>query len=308
MIKQCTLSHPVRATGIGVHSRQKVLITLRPAPINTGIVFHRRDGDKVTEIPATIACVDPSIVMSTALHSEGEKVGTVEHLLSAFVGMGIDNAIVEVDAPELPIMDGSAAPFVFLIKSAGVVEQGAAKEFIRVKKEIKVSHRDSWASLKPFDGLRLCCELAYKHPAFATESSKSEVDFSTSSYYTAVSRARTFGFLADYERVKAMGYAAGSSLANSVVFDDYRVMNETGLRYTDECPRHKILDAMGDLFLVGGPILGDFYGYKSGHALNHKLAETLLADESAWEKVSFDSSEEAQHFGYVAWQGQQASS
>ncbi len=168
---------------------------------------------------------------------------------------------------------------------------------------MKVTHGDSWACLKPFNGFRLCCELSYDHPAFSEENSRSVIDFSTASYYTAVSRARTFGFLADYERVKEMGYAAGSSLANSVVFDDYRAINDAGLRYNDECARHKVLDAMGDLFLIGGPLLGDFYGYKSGHALNHKLSEALLADESAWEKISFDKPEEAAEFGYVVWQG-----
>jgi UDP-3-O-[3-hydroxymyristoyl] N-acetylglucosamine deacetylase len=250
-----------------------------------------------------MAHVNPQVVMSTALREldGGLQIGTVEHLLSAFAGLGIDNAIVEVDAPELPIMDGSSAPFVFLIQSAGVLEQSAAKKFIRVKKEVRVMSGDSWALLKPYNGLRLCCELSYEHPAFSDENSKSTIDFSTSSYYTAVSRARTFGFLADYERVKAMGYAAGSSLANSVVFDDYRVMNETGLRYTDECARHKVLDAIGDLFLIGGPLLADFYGYKSGHALNHKLVEALLTDESAWEALSFNKPEEAVQFGYLAW-------
>jgi UDP-3-O-[3-hydroxymyristoyl] N-acetylglucosamine deacetylase len=302
MVSQCTLAHSVRATGIGVHTRQKVLITLRPAPVNTGITFHQKLGDTTVKIPASLASVDGSVAMSTALRNEDNRVGTVEHLLSAFVGMGVDNAIVEVDAPELPIMDGSAAPFVFLIKSAGVAEQSEPKQFIRIKKEIKVTQGDSWASLKPFNGLRLCCELSYDHPAFSEENSTSTVDFATSSYYTAISRARTFGFLADYERVKAMGYAAGSSLANSVVFDDYRVINEGGLRYADECARHKILDAMGDLFLIGGPLLGDFYGYKSGHALNHKLSEVLLADESAWEKISFNTPEEAVGFGYPGWQ------
>jgi UDP-3-O-[3-hydroxymyristoyl] N-acetylglucosamine deacetylase len=299
MVNQCTLSHPVRATGIGVHTRQKVLITLMPAPANSGIVFRRRQGDKVTDIPATLVNVDSSIAMSTALQKDGDKVGTVEHLMSAFAGLGIDNAIVEVDAPELPIMDGSSAPFVFLIKSAGMQELAVPKQFIRIKKEVKVTRGDSWVQLKPYDGLRLTCELAYDHPAFSTENSKSSIDFSTSSYYTAVSRARTFGFLADYERVKALGYAAGSSLANSVVFDDYRVINDNGLRYNDECARHKVLDAMGDLSLVGGPILGDFYGYKSGHALNHELTRTLLADTSAWERISFSEPEEAAKFGLV---------
>ena len=301
MVNQCTLSHPVRATGIGVHTRQKVMIALQPAPVNTGILFRRRENDTIIDIPATLSHVDPSIVMSTALRKGDLQIGTVEHLLSAFAGLGIDNAIVEVDAPELPIMDGSSAPFVFLIQSAGVLEQPAAKQFIRIKKEVKVKCGDSWALLRPYNGLRLCCELSYDHPAFSDENSKATIDFSTSSYYTAISRARTFGFLADYERVKAMGYAAGSSLANSVVFDDYRVMNEAGLRYADECARHKVLDAMGDLFLIGGPLLGDFYGYKSGHALNHQLVEALLADESAWEKLSFDKPEEAAQFGYLAW-------
>jgi UDP-3-O-[3-hydroxymyristoyl] N-acetylglucosamine deacetylase len=297
MVNQYTLAHPVRATGIGVHTRQKVLITLMPAPANTGIVFRRRDGNRITDIPAIQENVDPTIGMSTALQKEGQQVGTIEHLMSAFAGLGVDNAIVEIDAPELPIMDGSAAPFVFLIQSAGLEELSAAKQFIRIKKEIRVSRGDSWVQLKPFNGLRLTCELAYEHPAFSSDNCKASIDFATSSYYTSVSRARTFGFLADYERVKAMGYAAGSSLANSVVFDEYRVINETGLRYNDECARHKVLDAMGDLFLVGGPILGEFYGFKSGHALNHELTRLLLADSSAWERLSFNEPAQAAEFG-----------
>ena len=301
MVNQCTLSHTVCATGIGVHSGQKVLITLQPAPVNTGIVFRRRVDGQTVEIPASLQHIDSAVAMSTALKKDGCQIGTVEHLLSAFVGMGIDNAYVDIDQPEMPIMDGSAAPFVFLIKSGGVVDQGVSKRFIRIKKEIKVSHGDSLARLLPHDGLRFTCELSYDHPAFSTKDSAATIDFATASYYTAVSRARTYGFLADYERVKAMGYAAGSSLANSVVFDDYRVMNESGLRYADECARHKILDAMGDLFLLGGPILGDFYGYKSGHALNHKLSHALLSDQSAWEWASFDQPEQMQGFSYPVW-------
>lgn len=301
MVSQCTLSHSVCATGIGVHSGQKVLITLQPAPVNTGIVFRRQINGQTVEIPACLESIDPAVAMSTALKKGGCQVGTVEHLLSAFVGMGIDNAFVDIDQPEMPIMDGSAAPFVFLIKSGGVVDQGVPRRFIRIKKEVKVSHGSSWARLLPHDGMRLTCELSYDHPAFSVKDSTATVDFATASYYTAVSRARTFGFLADYERVKAMGYAAGSSLANSVVFDDYRVMNESGLRYADECARHKILDAMGDLFLMGGPILGDFYGYKSGHALNHKLSQALISDQSTWEWVSFDREEQTQGFGYPVW-------
>ena len=201
MVNQRTLSHSVRAAGIGVHTRQKVLITLMPAPANTGIIFRRRDGDKITDIPATLEHVDSAIAMSTGLQKDGVQVGTVEHLMSAFAGLGIDNAIVEVDAPELPIMDGSSAPFVFLIKSAGIQELAVTKQFLRIKKEVRVTNKDSWALLKPYDGLRLCCELSYNHPAFSEENSKACIDFSTSSYYTAVSRARTFGFLADYALV-----------------------------------------------------------------------------------------------------------
>ena len=304
MISQNTLGHPVRATGFGVHSGEPVLMSLYPAPADSGIVFRRIDLATPVDIKASNTKVDPAVAMSTALCEGTVRVGTTEHLLSAFAGMGIDNAIVELDAPELPIMDGSSAAFVFLIRSAGTVAQKCSpKRFIRILKEVRVEHKGSWASLKPCNGFRLSYQMDYAHPdpAFSELNSAAQIDFSKSSYYSAVSRARTFGFLADYERVKAMGYAAGSNLSNSIVFDDFRLLNEAGLRYSNECARHKILDAVGDLLLIGAPMLGEFSGYKSGHALNHMLSNALLADEKAWEFVTFEDEQSGAGIAFPTW-------
>lgn len=291
MIKQRTLKNIIRATGVGVHTGEKIYLTLRPAPINTGIVFRRIDFETPVEIPATAENVGDTS-LSTSLAKGNVKISTVEHLLSAFAGLSIDNAYVDVSAPEVPIMDGSAGPFVFLIQSAGVEEQNAPKRFIRIKRKIKVEQDDKWAMISPFDGFKVSFTIQFDHPMFKNGAQTAELDFAKTSYVKEVSRARTFGFLVDFERLQSSKLALGCSLDNVVVIDDYRVINEDGLRYPDECVKHKILDAIGDLYLLGCNIIGEFCGYKSGHALNNSLLKTLLATKDAWEYVTFESSAE----------------
>lgn len=286
-MKQRTLKNIIRATGVGLHSGDKVFLTLRPAPIETGIVFRRVDLDPPVEIPAIPENVGDTR-LSTTLAKNGVRVSTVEHLLSAFSGLGVDNAYVDLSAPEVPIMDGSAGPFVFLIQSAGIEEQSAQKRFIRVKKPLKVEDGDKWASLKPFDGFRVAFTIEFDHPVFHERAKVLDMDFSTASYVKEVSRARTFGFMRDVEMLREKNLAMGGSLDNAVVMDDYRVLNEDGLRYENEFIKHKILDAIGDLYLLGHSLIGEFHGHKSGHALNNALLCELLADESAWEMLSFD--------------------
>lgn len=287
MIHQRTLKNIVRATGVGTHTNQKVYITLRPAPANTGIVFFRTDLDPAVEIPAKPEFVGDTR-MSTTLMRDGARIATVEHLLSAFAGLGIDNAFVDVTSSEMPIMDGSSAPFVFLIQSAGIQEQNARKKFIRIKKKICVKDGDKHATLKPYDGFKVNFAIAFDHPAIRKSAQKISLDFANTSYIKEVSRARTFGFLADYEKLKEMNLALGSSFDNTIVIDDYRIMNEDGLRYDDELVKHKILDAIGDLYLLGYNLVGEFEGFKSGHSLNNQLLTKLLADQTAWEFVSYD--------------------
>lgn len=286
MIRQRTLKNIIRATGVGLHTGKKIYLTLRPAAVDTGIVFRRVDLDEPVEI-----CARPENVgdtrLSTALEQDGVKISTVEHLLSAFAGLGIDNAYVDVSAPEVPIMDGSAGPFVFLIQSAGVEEQSAAKRFIRIKRKVVVEEGDKWASFEPFDGFKVTFGIDFDHPAFADHTRSATVDFSSTSFVKEVSRARTFGFLRDLEMLRERELALGGSLDNAIVVDDYRVLNDDGLRYEDEFVKHKILDAIGDLYLLGHSLIGTFSGYKSGHALNNKLLKALMADESAWEEVTF---------------------
>jgi len=292
MLQQRTLKSLIRATGVGLHSGVKVTMTLRPAAPDTGIVFRRVDLDPPVELRA-----DPFAVGDTRLASclerDGVKVATVEHLMSALSGLGIDNAWVDVDAPEIPIMDGSAAPFVFLIQSAGIEEQSAAKKFIRVKKAIRVEEGDKWAELKPYDGFRLTFSIVFSHPVFERSNPSVTVDFAEHSYIREVARARTFGFMQDVEAMRSQGLALGGSLENAIVMDEYRVLNADGLRYGDEFVKHKVLDAVGDLYLLGHPLLGAFTAHKSGHALNNKLLRALLADSAAWEMVSFEHIEEA---------------
>jgi UDP-3-O-[3-hydroxymyristoyl] N-acetylglucosamine deacetylase len=287
MIRQRTLKNVIRATGVGLHTGDKVYLTLRPAAPNTGIVFRRIDLEQPVEIPACPNNVGDTR-LSTTLEHDGVKVSTVEHLLSAFAGLGVDNAYVDVSAPEVPIMDGSAGPFVFLIQSAGVEEQNAPKRFIRIKRKVSVEDGDKRAAFEPFDGFKVSFAIDFDHPAFTEKTQFSSIDFSSTSFVKEVSRARTFGFLRDIEMLRERELALGGSLDNAIVVDDYRILNEDGLRYEDEFVKHKILDAIGDLYLLGHSLIGAFTGYKSGHALNNRLLKTLVADRSAWEEVTFE--------------------
>ena len=292
MIKQRTLKNVIRATGVGLHTGEKVYLTLRPAAPDTGIVFRRVDLAEPVEIKASPDNVADT-KLSTALGKEAVRISTVEHLLSAFAGLGIDNAYVDLSAPEVPIMDGSAGPFVFLIQSAGIEEQNHPKRFIRIKRCVQVEDGDKWARFDPFDGFKVGFSIDFDHPVFDDHSKAAAIDFSTTSFVKEVSRARTFGFMRDYETLRERNLALGGSLDNAVVVDDYRILNEDGLRYEDEFVKHKILDAIGDLYLLGHSLIGSFTGHKSGHALNNRLLCTLLADREAWELVTFEDAEEA---------------
>ncbi len=287
MLKQRTLNSLVRATGVGLHSGEKVTVVLRPAIPGTGVVFHRIDLTPPVEIKA-----DPYAVgdtrMASCLEKDGTRLATVEHLMSALAGLGIDNLHVEVDAEELPIMDGSAAPFVFLLQSAGIVEQNAPKRFLRVKKIVEVREGDKWARLSPYDGFRLEFSIQFNHPAVDKSGTQVAVDFADQSYIRDISRARTFGFTQDVEAMREQGLALGGSLENAIVMDEYRVLNADGLRQPDEFVRHKVLDAVGDLYLAGAPLLALFSAHKSGHAMNNRLLRALLADADAWEWASFE--------------------
>ena len=287
MIRQRTLKNVIRATGVGLHTGEKVYLTLRPAAPDSGIIFRRVDLDEPVEIPATPENVGDT-TLSTTLIKDGVRISTVEHLLSAMAGLGIDNAYVDLNAAEVPIMDGSAGPFVFLIQSAGIEEQNAPKRFIRIKKPVRVEDGDKWVNFEPFDGFKVAFTIDFDHPAFKDGSQIAEVDFSTTSFVREVSRARTFGFMNQIEQLRANNLALGGSLDNAVVVDDYRVLNEDGLRYVDEFVKHKILDSIGDLYLLGHSLIGAFSGHKSGHALNNELLRALLAQEDAWEEVTFE--------------------
>ena len=293
MIKQRTLKNVIRATGIGMHSGEKVVMTLRPAPANTGIVFRRTDLEPVRELRAEPERVGDTALSTTLVGDDGTRVATIEHLMSALAGLGIDNLYVDLTAAEVPIMDGSAAPFVFLIQSAGIAEQGAAKRFIRIKKPLALDEGDRWARFEPFEGFRVGFEIDFDHPVFKRRNCKVDMDFSTTSYLKEVSRARTFGFMRDIEYLRQRNLVLGGSLDNAVVVDDYRVLNTDGLRYEDEFVKHKVLDAIGDLYLLGAGLIGRFVGYKSGHALNNSLIRELLAREDVWEEVVFDDAERA---------------
>ena len=287
MIKQRTLKNVIRATGVGIHSGEKVFMTLRPAAVDMGIVFRRVDFKEPVEIVARAEHVGDTS-LSTTLTRGDVRIMTVEHLLSALAGLGIDNAYVDLSAPEVPIMDGSAGPYVFLIQSAGIEEQNAAKRFIRIKKPIRVEDGDKWARFEPFDGFKVGFTIDFNHPIFTRSTSSAEIDFSTTSFVKEVSRARTFGFMKDIEMLRDRKLVLGGSMDNAIVLDDYRILNEDGLRYEDEFVKHKILDAIGDLYLLGHSLIGAFYGHKSGHELNNQLLRTLLADRTAWEEVTFD--------------------
>lgn len=292
MIKQRTLKNVIRATGVGLHSGDTVYLTLRPAAPNTGIIFRRVDLDPVVEIEAKAENVGET-ALSTTLIQHGQKVSTVEHLLSAFAGLGIDNAYIDLNASEVPIMDGSAGPFVFLVQSAGIEEQNAAKQFIRIKKTVMFEDGDKWVKFEPFEGFKVSFSIDFEHPAFTGRPQQVDVDFSSTSFVREVSRARTFGFMKDIEKLRENNLALGGSLDNAVVVDDYRVMNEDGLRYEDEFVRHKVLDAIGDLYLLGHSLIGSFSGHKSGHEVNNKLLRKLLVETDSWELVSFEEEKDA---------------
>ncbi len=290
MLRQRTLKSLIRATGIGLHTGRKVNLTLRPAQPETGVVFRRVDLPSPVDIPAL-----PELVGDTRLSSclvKGEaKVHTIEHLMSALAGLGIDNVYVDLDGPEVPIMDGSAAPFVLLLQQAGIEEQPAPKRFARIKRRVEVRDGDKWARLDPHEGLRFSFSIVFNHPVIDRTGQSVEVDFAKTSYLKEIARARTFGFMQDVEALRESGLALGGGLDNAVVLDEYRVLNADGLRFADEFIRHKVLDAIGDVYILGKPLLGAFSAHKSGHALNNKLLRALLADQEAWEPATFETAE-----------------
>ena len=287
MIRQRTIKNVIRATGVGLHTGNKVYLTLRPAAPDAGIIFRRVDLDEPVEIYAKAENVCDT-QLSTTLGENGAKVSTVEHLLSAMAGLGIDNAYVDLSADEVPIMDGSSGPFVFLLQSAGIVEQNKAKRFIRITKPIIVEEEDKWAKFEPFEGFKVSFTISFKHPVFDGAPQQAEIDFSSTSFVKEVSRARTFGFMSDFEKLRENNLALGASLDNAIGVDEFRVLNEDGLRYQDEFVKHKILDAIGDLYLLGHSLIGAYSGYRSGHGLNNNLLKTLIANPDAWEEVTFE--------------------
>jgi UDP-3-O-[3-hydroxymyristoyl] N-acetylglucosamine deacetylase len=292
MLRQRTLKSLISASGVGLHTGQKVRLTLRPAPTDAGIVFRRVDLASPVDIPARADLVGETR-LSTCLVRDGVKVHTVEHLMSALAGLGVDNAYVDLDAPELPIMDGSASPFVLLIQQAGIVEQGAAKRFLRVARRVEVNDGDKWARLEPHDGFKLSFSIEFRHPVIERSTQSVALDFAETSYLKEIARARTFGFMHEVEDLRESGLALGGGLDNAVVLDEYRVLNAEGLRFADEFIRHKLLDAIGDLYMLGKPLLGSFAAHKSGHALNNRLLRAALADPAALESVVFERAEEA---------------
>jgi UDP-3-O-[3-hydroxymyristoyl] N-acetylglucosamine deacetylase len=297
MIKQRTLRHPIRARGIGLHSGQRVFMSVLPAGPDTGIVFRRVDLSPPVDVPAHAMLIGETTLCSTLLR-DGVKIATVEHLMSALAGLGVDNAIIELSAPEVPIMDGSAAPFVFLLQSVGLHEQAAPKRFIRLKQPVQVRDGDKWARLEPYEGFRLDFSIDFQHPLIRASGQHAALEFSTPAYVREVSRARTFGFMKEFEFLRGRQLALGASLENAVAVDEFRVLNREGLRYEDEFVRHKILDAVGDLYLLGHPLLAGYTAFKSGHGLNNMLARALLAERSAWELTVFEDEELAPPLGY----------
>ncbi len=292
MLRQRTLKTAIRATGVGLHTGEKVYMTLRPAVENAGVTFRRVDLDQPVDIPADATLVGETM-LGTTLIKDGVKVATVEHLMAALAGLGIDNVNVDLSAPEVPIMDGSAGPFVFLLQSAGIEEQNAAKKFIRIKKKIRIEEDDKWAEFTPFNGFKVNFEIAFNHPVFNKLSQSASIDFSSTSFLKEVSRARTFCFLRDVETLRARNLTLGGSMDNAIVLDDYRILNEDGLRYANEFVIHKILDAIGDIYLLGHSLIGEFSAHKSGHDLNNKLLRAMLDDQSAWEEVTFSDPKKA---------------
>lgn len=293
MIKQRTIKNPVKETGIGLHKGEKVTMTLRPAPANTGIVFRRVDLTPHVDIPARANAVGNTMLCTCLNNDDGVSIHTVEHLASALAGLGIDNIIVDVDSNELPIMDGSASPFVFLLQSAGIEELNAPKRFIRIKKPVRVEEDDKWAELHPHDGFRVDFKIDFDHPVISQTRQHMVMDFDSSSYVSEVSRARTFGFMRDLEYMNSKNLALGGSMENAVALDEFRVLNPEGLRYDDEFLKHKILDAVGDLYLGGHSIIGELKAFKTGHGLNNKLLNAVLAQQDCWEYVTYDNVESA---------------
>jgi UDP-3-O-[3-hydroxymyristoyl] N-acetylglucosamine deacetylase len=292
MLNQRTLKNSIRASGVGLHTGKKVLMTLRPALPDTGIVFRRTDLDQSVDIQAHAEHVGET-TLGTTLHRGDVKISTVEHLLSALAGLGIDNAVIEVSAAEVPIMDGSAGPFVFLLQSAGIEEQKAPKRFIRILESVRVEDGDKWARFDPYNGFKVNFEIEFNHPTFKNHTQIATMDFSTTSFLREISRARTFGFMRDIESLRSRNLALGGNMDNAIVLDDTGILNEDGLRYEDEFVKHKILDAIGDLYLLGHSLIGEFSGFKSGHALNNKLLRALMTQATAWEEVTFESLKDA---------------
>ncbi|MDX8378728.1 MAG: UDP-3-O-acyl-N-acetylglucosamine deacetylase [Gallionella sp.] len=295
MVKQRTLKNSVSVTGVGLHSGEKVSLSLRPGSANSGIIFRRVDVKPAEEIKAHAHRVHDTR-LSTCMEQNGVRVATIEHLMSAMAGLGIDNACIEMNAPEVPIMDGSAGTFIFLLQSAGIIEQSAPRQFIRIKKTVEVKQGDKWVKFEPYEGYKLTFTINFAHPVFANAKQHVMIELDENTYIRDISRARTFGFMQEVESMRAQGLALGGSLDNAIVMDEYRVLNADGLRFEDEFVKHKVLDAIGDLYLLGHPVIGAFSGFKSGHALNNALLRELLADEEAWEFVTFDHEEDAPAF------------
>lgn len=293
MIKQRTLRQAAKVTGIGLHSGKKVTLTLRPAPANTGIIYARTDLDPIVYFPANADSIRDTTLCTCMINDDGVRISTVEHLNAAMSALGLDNVIVEVNAPEIPIMDGSSSPFIYLLLDAGIEEQNAPKKFIRIKENVRVEEGDKWAEFKPYSkGLKLDFTIDFTHPMITKEVRNYKMEFSAQDFIQKLSRARTFTFMKDVEYLQSIGLALGGSLDNAIVLDEYRILNEEGLRFKDELVRHKMLDAVGDLFMCGYNILGDFKAYKSGHGLNNKLLRAVLANENAWEFVTFEEKEQ----------------
>ncbi|HEY0973104.1 MAG TPA: UDP-3-O-acyl-N-acetylglucosamine deacetylase [Solimonas sp.] len=288
MVRQRTLKQPLRVSGIGLHSGRKVFMSLLPAAPDTGIVFQRTDLAGSAAVPAAAELLREAVMCSTLVADDGTKIMTIEHLLSAFAGLGIDNCHVELSSAEVPIMDGSSGPFVYLVQSAGIDEQDAPKRFLRIRQPVQVQDGDKWARFEPYEGFRLSFSIDFKHPVFKLSAQNAVVEFSTANYVREVSRARTFGFMRELDTLRANNLGLGASLDNVVALDEYRVVNADGLRYEDEFVRHKILDAIGDLYLLGHPVIGAYTAYKSGHALNNKLVRAVLDDPSSYEIVTFE--------------------
>ncbi|MEL7292337.1 MAG: UDP-3-O-acyl-N-acetylglucosamine deacetylase [Pseudomonadota bacterium] len=291
MIRQRTLKEMVKTTGVGLHSGRKVTLTLRPAAANTGIIYRRTDVNPPVDFPADPESVRDTMLCTALVNDAGVRISTVEHLNAALAGMGIDNIVVEVDAPEIPIMDGSASPFVFLLQQAGIEEQNAAKRFIRIKKPVRFEDEDKWAEFVPFDGFRMDFEIEFNHPAIESDEQHLRFDFSSQGFVKEISRARTFGFMRDIEYLQSQNLCLGGSFDCAIVLDEYRILNEEGLRFDNEFVTHKVLDAIGDLYMCGHPIIGEFRAFKSGHGLNNQLLRSVLADQEAWEWVTFEEEE-----------------